>query len=151
MSDTHLIGALCPPGRRYDWTPLWVGALAAVASGAACAVVYAIASSLGAIPHDVVLPGLAGDTPLTPGLVITAATVAATGAGLIFGIMRLVSRRPVRVFRLVALAVFLISLATLFAIHGAPGGMTVTLLTMHVLVAVISVGLLTTLIGRRPG
>jgi hypothetical protein len=126
-----------------------VGALAALASAGAVALVYVVASLLGAIPQSVLVPGPGGEDPLSLGAAVSAATLAATGATLVFGLLHIVSSRPIIVFRGLALAVLVMSLASPFSIDGAPSEMIATLLAMHVVVAAICVGLLTTLAGRR--
>ncbi|HEX5502047.1 MAG TPA: DUF6069 family protein [Thermomicrobiales bacterium] len=144
-----IAGAVAPPpaaGRRVDYRRLlWVGPLAAVAAACACVAVYAVAAAAGAIPRDVLVPGPAGTGPLTPGSVAGAAIIGALAAAVVFALIGLVSSRPVGLFRVVALVALALSLATPATIAGAPAGMRAALLAMHVLVAAISVGLLTTL------
>ncbi len=64
---------------------------------------------------------------------------------MIFTIVALLARRPIRTFRIVAAVVLVLSFATPLTIPGAPLSMILTLELMHVVAAVVIVGMLTTL------
>ncbi len=121
---------------------LWAGPLAAVAAAVANAVVYFVASALGAMPQDVVVEG---SEPVTLEPVIFASVIGAVGAVVVFAIVALLVRqRQIRAFNVVATVALVLSFYTPFTIPGAPAAMVATLLLMHVVTAVVIVGVLTT-------
>ena len=120
---------------------LRVGALAAVLSASANALVLAIASSLfGAI----VIPP---DGTVTLGQVVGASVAGAVGAAAIFVLAGRFTRRPIRIFWGVAAVGLLLSFVPI-ALAGATGSSAGTLALMHVVAAGTNVGLITTL-GRK--
>src|SRR5215208_83100 len=120
---------------------LRIGALAAVLSGSANALVLAIASSLfGAI----VIPP---DGTVTFGEVVGASVAGAVGAAAIFALTGRFTRRPIRIFWGVAAVGLLLSFVPI-ALAGATGSSAGTLALMHVVAAATNVGLLTKL-GRK--
>ena len=126
---------------------LWAGPLAAVATAVANAIVYFVAYGLGAMPRDVVVEG---SGPITLGPVVFASVVGAVAAVVVFAVVALLARRrPIRVFRIVAAVALILSFYTPFTIPGAPVAMVATLLLMHVVAAVVVVGVLTTLARAR--
>lgn len=121
---------------------LWATPLAAVAATVGNAVVYFIASALGAMPQDFVVQD-SGPITVTP--VVLSSLIGTAGAAVVFTIVALLSRRPIRTFRIVAAVVLVLSFATPLTIPGAPLSMILTLELMHVVAAVIITGMLTTL------
>lgn len=120
---------------------LRVGALAALLSASANAVVLAIASSLlGAV----VIPP---DEAVALGQVVAASVAGSLGAAVTFAVIDRFTRHPARIFRGVAAAGLLLSFAPI-ALAGAAGSSAVTLALMHVVAAATNVGLLTKL-GRK--
>jgi hypothetical protein len=86
--------------------------------------------------------------PLTLGPVIVSSIVGALGATIVFAVLGRFARRPIRLFRIIAVVVLLLSfLNPVVALSDASLQMILTLEFMHAVVAAISVGLLTTL-GR---
>jgi Family of unknown function (DUF6069) len=123
------------------WRLLRIGALAAVLSASANALVLAIALSLfGAI----VIPP---DGTVTLGKVVGASVAGAVGAAAIFALTGRFTRRPIRIFWGVAAVGLLLSFVPI-ALAGATGSSAGTLALMHVVAAVTNVGLLTAL-GRK--
>jgi len=120
---------------------LWAAPLAAVAAAVANAVVYFIASALGAMPQDFVVQD---SGPITLAPVVLSSVIGAAGAAVVFTVVALLSRRPIRTFRIVAAVVLVLSFATPLTIPEAPLSMILTLEFMHVVAAVIITGLLTT-------
>jgi hypothetical protein len=108
---------------------LWATPLAAVAAAVGNAVVYFVASALGAMPQDFVVQG-SGPITLAP---------------VIFAVVVLLSRRPIWTFRIVAVVALVLSFVTPLTIPGAPLSLILTLELMHVVAAVIITGVLTTL------
>jgi Family of unknown function (DUF6069) len=126
---------------------LWVGPLAAVLAAVANTVVYFVAYGLGAMPRDVVVEG---SGPVTLGPVVFASVVGAVAAVVVLAVVALLARRrPIWVFRIVAAVALVLSFYTPFTIPGAPVAMVTTLLLMHVVAAVVVVGVLTTLARAR--
>ena len=121
---------------------LWAGPLAAVSAAVANAVVYFVASALGTMPQDFVVQG---SGPITLAPVVVSSLIGAAGAAVIFTIVALLTRRPIRTFRVVAAVVLALSFATPLTIPGAPLSMILALEFMHVVAAVVIVGILTTL------
>ena len=64
---------------------------------------------------------------------------------MVFAVVALLSRRPIRTFRIVAAVALVLSFATPLTIPGAPLSMILTLELMHVVAAVLITGTLTTL------
>jgi len=117
---------------------LWVGLLAAMVAAAANSLVRVISVILFDIPPDF--------QPLTLGPVVISSVVGALGATVAFGIVIRFARRPIRLFRTVAVVVLLLSfLNPILALPEASLQTILTLEFMHVVVAAVSVGLLTTL------
>ncbi len=112
------------------------GLLAAVLAAVASALVLVIWSSLfGAV---VVPP----DEVLTLGPVVAASAIGAGGAAVVLGVIDRFSRRPIRVFRVIALVVLLLSLVPI-PLQGIAGLSAGALILMHVVAAAVVVGVLT--------
>ena len=126
---------------------LGYGAIAGVAAAVLNAVVYLVASALGAIPESVEIPNSGGPLPL--GAVLVFSFLPALLAAGILALLGRSTRRPFGIFTALAVGVFLLSLYTPFGIPGAPVAMIVALELMHLVAAVVIVGVLTRM-GRRP-
>jgi hypothetical protein len=121
------------------------------------AVVVAVAVNLLIRTVAVSLLGIGeGFLPLGVGPTVVFTVAGMVGAGVVFGlIMRFVKRRPVRLFRRVALVVLLVSLVpdVLMLFSGSMPGATVasvgTLMVEHVASWAVAVGVLTTLAGEN--
>ncbi len=124
------------------------GALALVLAAAANAVVYLVASSLGAMPQNV---DANGQGPITLPMVVVMSAVGAVAGTLVYALVGRFVRRPVRLFRLVSALALVLSFFGPFTIPGAPAAMVGALLLMHAIAAVTVVGLLTTLAAKVAG
>ena len=82
------------------------------------------------------------DEVLTLGPVVIASAIGAVGAAVVFGIIGRFSRRPVRVFRVIALVVLLLSLVPI-PLQGVAWPSAGALALMHVVAAAVVVGVLT--------
>ena len=135
-------------GGRVAWGRLvLVALLAAVAAAVANGVVYLAAAAAGAMPQDVVVNG---QGPITLPIVAAASVQGAVAAAVVYALLCRFARRPVRVFRVVAAVVLVLSFVTPFTIPGgAPVPMILALEAMHVVAAAVVVGLLTTLAAPR--
>ena len=132
---------------RLAWGRLApAGLLAALVAAAANAIVYLVAAASGAIPQDVVVNG---QGPITLPMVVTASVFGAVAATVVYALVGLFARRPVRVFRVVAAVALVLSFVPPFTIPGAPAAMIATLLLMHVIAAAGIVGLLTSMPARK--
>ncbi len=129
----------------------WVALLAALAAAVANALVYFAASGLGFIPQSILVPTPSGEHPLTVAPVAVSSLVGAIAAAIVFAIIGLFARRPVRLFRIVATVVLVLSFATPLTIPGAPAAMILSLEVMHVVAWAVIVGLLTTLTHKETG
>ncbi len=123
----------------------WVALLAALTAAVANALVYFAASGLGFIPQSVLVPTPSGEHPLTVAPVVVSSAVGAVGAAVVFAIIGLFVRRPVRLFRIVATVVLVLSFASPLTIPDAPVVMILSLEVMHVVAWAVIVGLLTTM------
>ncbi len=135
-------------GGRLAWGGLLLAAVvAAVGAALANVVVYFVASVLGLLPQSVAVSP--DGAPLSAGAVMIASVVGAVGAGVVLAVLNLILRRPVPVFYIVSAVVLVLSFITPTSISGAPLAMVLTLNFMHVVAAVVAVGVLTTLPRRR--
>ena len=126
---------------------LWVAPLAALVAAAANALVYIVAAATGAISSAFVIPGLG--TPLTLGMVVGTTVLPALLAGVVFALLGRFTRRPVRNFVVLAAVLLALSFVTPLTIAGAPLAMIATLELMHIVAAVVILGGLVSLAGRR--
>jgi uncharacterized protein DUF6069 len=122
----------------------WVTLLTIVAASAANLVVYLIASALFEGPRRFSM--------LTPVSIIASIAMYLVVAAIVYALIGRFSKRPIRVFRIVSVVALLlsfgppISAAFTFPPPDAPDATTVvTLLVMHVVAAIITVGLFTRL------
>ena len=122
------------------------GAVAGVAAAVLNAVVYLAASLLGAIPLDVEIPNTGGPLPL--GAVVIFSFVPALLAAVLLALLGRLVSRPMRVFTVVAIVVFVLSLYTPFSIPGAPLAMILALELMH-LVAAVTIVVVLRRLGRQ--
>ena len=125
-----------------------VALLAALAAAVANALVYFAASGLGLIPRSVLIPLASGPAPLTVGPVVITSVIGAIGAAGVFALIGLFARRPIRLFRIVAAVVLVLSFAAPATIAGAPLSMILSMEVMHVVAWAVIVGLLTMLARR---
>lgn len=121
-----------------------VALLAAVAAAVVNALIYFIASALGVIPQSVILPAPVSG-PLSVGPVVVASIIGTIAAAIVFAVIGVSSRRPVWLFRIVATVALALSLVLPATVPGAPIGMILSLMLMHVVAWAASVGALTTL------
>jgi hypothetical protein len=120
----------------------WASLLAGVAAAAVNLVVYFIASAAGAIPQTVLIPGM--NQPVTFVPVILNSFVPAILAGVLLALLNRFTRRPVRIFRIVAAVLLVLSFANPLTIPGAPLSMILALDFIHIVAAAVIVGVLTT-------
>jgi hypothetical protein len=150
MQDTGTTGSQrAVRDERISWRRLLpVALLSALLAAVANTLVYLAASGLGFIPQSVLLPSPSGEAPLTASLVATTSVMGTVGATIVFAIIGLFARRPVRLFRIVAAVALVLSLVMPATVPGMPVAMRLSLALMHVVAWVVIVGLLTTLAGR---
>lgn len=126
---------------------LWVGPLAGLSAAVANAVVFLIASAVGAM-HRIGVSGLHGQWPITLGAVVLESFLPALLAAAVFALFGRFTRRAVRNFRVLATVLLVLSFAGPLGLPDVPTVMIASLLIMHVVAAVLIVGVLTTL-GRK--
>ncbi|MEW6734393.1 MAG: DUF6069 family protein [Acidobacteriota bacterium] len=145
MSNTATISNHIQTERIIMSRLLWVGPLTVSAAVVANLIVRFIALSLLDIPLRF--------SPLAhPGPVITLTTVGVTGSVIVFAIVSKFAKHPIRLFRIIAIVVLLISFLPDLAMLTIPGISVlavVVLMLMHVVAAAISVGLLINLLRKR--
>ena len=141
MQNKKLAGS---EGITYRRLPV-VALLTALAAALANALVYFAASGLGTISQSVLLPSPMGVSPLTVSLVAITSAIGTVGAAIVFALIGLLARRPVRLFRIVATVVLMLSFVMPATVPGVPVAMRLSLVVMHVVAWAVSVGLLTTL------
>ena len=122
----------------------WVTLLTIVAASAANLVVYLIAIALFEGPRRFAL--------LTPVSIVVSIAVGVGAAAIVYILIGRFSKRPIRVFRIVAVVALVLSFASpisaayAFPPSDAPDATTVVcLLAMHVVTAIITIGLFTTM------
>lgn len=134
-----------------SWRRLPLAALAAaLAASVSNALVFFITSGVGFIPQTVLVPAAGGESPITVGMVAVSSVAGAAGAAIVFSIVGLFTRRPVRVFRILSVVALAASFAMPLAIPDAPASMVASLEAMHVVAWAVIVALLTTL-ARKGG
>ena len=150
MRNTETVGnAKIIGGEELTWRRLPLAVLPAAAAAAiANSLIYFMASALGFIPESVLIPTAGGESPLTVGMVVVASVLGAVGAAVVFAVIGLFARRPVRLFRIVAVLALALSFATPLTIPGAPLAMILSMEVMHVVAWAVIVGLLTTMARR---
>lgn len=135
MQSTEMQNAMPSGGGAIAWRRLpLVALLAAMVAATSNALIYFAASGLGFIPQDVFIASPGGEAPLTVGPVVISSIAGAVGAAIVFALVGLFSRRPIRTFRIVAAVAMVLSLEL-----------------MHVVAWAVIVGLLTTLARREKG
>ena len=137
-------------GRRVAWPRLplatAVAALIAVVGNVA---LYLLASAADLVDERVVLPSLIGMGPLSLATMALTSAVAVVGAGILLGVLAATTRRALKMFRIVASALALLSLSMPATIPGPSSAIRLTMALMHVMVWAVSVGVLPTLASRR--
>ena len=138
QTQNSLTGSLTV--ERIAWRRLWlVGLFAIIASVIVNAVIAIAAISLLLIP--------ASSTPRVSVFTV----IGALGAVLVFALVARFSRRPIRLFRIIATVVLVLTFIpdlALFSFLGGAASVTVLLLT-HVATCLICVGMLTTMTRAR--
>ncbi len=126
-----------------------VALLAALVAALGNILVYFVASALGFIPRDFLLRMTSGEMPFTVSLVAITSVIGAVGAAIVFAVIGLFARRPLRLFRIVAVVALVLSFAMPLTIPDAPLAMILSLEVMHVVAWAVIVGLLTTLARKE--
>lgn len=150
MRNTETVGnekAIGGKGIAWRRLPLAV-LLSAVTAVIANSLIYFTASAMGFIPESVVIPTAGGESPLTVGIVAITSVIGAVGAAVAFAVIGLFARRPIGLFRIVAVVVLVLSFVTPLTIPGAPLAMVLSMEVMHVVAWAVIVGLLTTMVRR---
>lgn len=140
---TTLTTSLINTRKLLSLAPL-AGLIAAVLN----AILFLIGSSTGAIPADFIIPN-AGQ-PLTIVPVLVSSFLPAVAGGLLLAVLNRFTKRPLRIFTIITLAILVFSFIGPLGIPSAPVGLIVILELMHVVV----VGVVLTVFNRlanRPG
>ena len=124
-----------------------IALLAAIAAALVNTLIYFVGSALSAFPQRVILPAPVNG-PLSVGPVVVASIIGTLAAAIVFAVIGVAARRPVRLFRIVATVALALSLVLPATIPGAPIQMILPLMLMHVVAWAASVGALTTLSAK---
>ncbi len=139
-SDSSRPGATAGRSERISYRKLLVAFLvAAVVAAAGSAVLFLIGSAAGLITPDVILPTGAPMTVFEP---IFSSVVGTVGATTALAIIARFTRRPIRIFRIVAAIVLVLSFTMPLGIAGAPLSYLAVVELMHVWVAGVAVTVL---------
>lgn len=135
--------ATAPASEKIVWSRFALAVLAAAgASAAANALIYFIAASLGAMPQSVLTPR---GEPVTLVPVAGSSIVGVLGGAIVFALLVWLTKRPISIFRVVAMVVLALSLLTPFSLPNAPLPMILALELMHVAAGLITIYAFTTL------
>ncbi len=111
--------------------------------------IYLVAWETGLIPSNVGVRSPFGFGPISLAAVVAGSAFGALGGSVVFALIGRFSRRPVRLFRIIATLALLPTLRTPLTIEGAPLSMVVSLEAMHIITYAVTVWVLTTV--ARPG
>ena len=109
-----------------------LGSLAGVVAAVINAALFFVGSYTGAIPSNLIIPN-AGQ-PLTIVPVLVSSFLPAVVAGLLLALLNRFTKRPLRIFTIIALAILAFSFISPFSIPGVPIAMIVILELMHMVV-----------------
>ncbi|MEM8531934.1 MAG: DUF6069 family protein [Chloroflexota bacterium] len=128
--------------QKKSMSQIWkAGAVAAVVSAVANAILFVIGAALGGFPESVIIPNAGGPMTIMP--VIVASIIGVLGATLVYLGLNQFTKNPNFLFRIVAIVVLVLSFASPFSIPGAPFAMILILELMHVVPAVAAIYWLT--------
>jgi hypothetical protein len=136
-------------GRNALWSLPAATLIAGITGVAANALLYSLAGLGGLIDESVVLPSLLGMGPLTLTSVTITTVAALVAAGILLAVLVATTRRPVRIFRIVATVLAVVSLAMPATIPGPPPAMRLTMAVFHVVAWAVSVLVLATVAERE--
>ena len=143
MAATAFDSAQPRPVEQVDYRRLlWVAPLAAVVAAIVNAIIFALADAAGLFPDDVLLTS---GQPMGLGPVVSVTIIGVVGAVIVYALIGRFSRRPIRLFTIVAAVVLVLSFASPLSIPGAGAGYIAALELLHITTAAIAVGLLTRL------
>lgn len=138
------------PERAVTSRLWWAALLAAVLTAVAVLVIRAVGVAIGTVPADYVV--------LQPARIVVVSVLAAVVGAVLLAALARWARHPMRTFRIVAGVFLVISLlgplgagADTSAGGPASGATIATMLLMHVVAAVVIVGVLTTRTRLTPG
>ena len=109
-----------------------LGSLAGVVAAVINAALFFVGSYTGAIPSNLIIPN-AGQ-PLTIVPVLVSSFLPAVVAGLLLDLLNRFTKRPLRIFTIIVLAILAFSFISPFSIPGIPITMIVILKLMHMVV-----------------
>jgi len=128
----------------------WVGLVAAAAASIANLIFFWVTKSVFGIPYIIPMGGPGGPLMAMPAaLIIVFSAVPAVGATILLAILSKVASRPMRVFWIISVVVFVLSFVLPIGLPSSVATATrIGLPLMHVIAAAVIVGVLTTL-GRQ--
>ena len=127
---------------------MWVGPLAAVVAGAANLVVFAVEKAALGISFILALQPGATATPLPAAMVFVESVIPALVAAVLLALLVKFTARPVWIFQIISAVFLLVSFGTPLAVP-ADTLTKLGLISLHIIAAVVVVGLLTTLAREK--
>ena len=122
--------------------------LAGVIAAAINAVLFYTGSAMGTIPTDFVFPNTGQPLTIVPVLIFS--FMPAIAGGLLLAVLNRFTKRPLRIFTIIALAILAVSFVGPISIPNAPPGLSVILELMHVVVVSVVLTAFNRLVNR-PG
>jgi len=152
MADTMNAESNSPQSEQIiPISKLWrVGLVAAAAASIANLIFFWVTKSVFGIPYIIPMGGPGGPlTAMPAALIIVFSAVPAVGATILLAILSKVASRPMRVFWIISVVVFVLSFVLPIGLPSSVATSTrIGLPLMHVIAAAVIVGVLTTL-GRQ--
>lgn len=119
---------------------IWAAPVAGIAAAIANALVYYVAHAIGAVPDNGIIPN--ADQPITVVPVLIASFFPAIVAGILLAVLSLITEKAIKVFIFISTFLLVLSFYMPFTIPEAFGSMILVLNLMHIVAAVVIVGLL---------
>lgn len=137
------------PSHAISGFPLWqAGLIAALAAAVANAIVYGLSQLFDTLPDSVLVESPAGEEPITllPILILSFIPILlATG---VFALLKRFTAQPSPILWITGMILMLLSLFSPVTIADAPADMKTTLVVMHIVAAIVGLGVLTRLVRR---
>jgi membrane protease YdiL (CAAX protease family) len=127
--------------RRFGSYPLYISTpIAAIVAAVVAGIAHLIIGDvLGGIPDGFRVDTPSGEQDLVFGSSMFAAFLYTIIGGVVYAIVRRFSGNPERLFVIVAVVVTLLSLIQPFTIEDGPGKVIATLVTLHIIAAIVAI------------
>lgn len=129
--------------------PWWLaGIIAAVVATIVNTIIYGIARAADWLPQDIIVESPVGEDPILLQAVIFATVIPILLAAVLYFILARTTAQPIRILWIVGIVVLVLSFIQPFTIEDAPADMIVTLEVMHIVAALVGLGVFTQLVRR---